>query len=111
MNIAAFLLLSSFAIIVFGRHEDTHGHAIHRRAVYSEPISEAPGLSRLRSRADADRGEHACGPEQECDNGACCGKNNVCGYGPVYCGDGCQSNCDAKAECGEYAETTGANVL
>lgn len=33
--------------------------------------------------------------------------SNVCGYGPTYCGDGCQSHCDAKAECGQYAEVPG----
>jgi hypothetical protein len=26
-----------------------------------------------------------------------------CGYGPTYCGDGCTSNCDAHAECGQWA--------
>jgi hypothetical protein len=30
-----------------------------------------------------------------------------CGYNATYCGTGCQSNCDAKAECGEYAATPG----
>lgn len=33
--------------------------------------------------------------------------SNVCGYGPTYCGDGCQSNCDAVAECGQYASPAG----
>lgn len=28
-----------------------------------------------------------------------------CGYSPTYCGDGCTSNCDAKAECGQYSAT------
>ncbi|KAL2385529.1 hypothetical protein RJZ90_001269 [Blastomyces dermatitidis] len=27
-----------------------------------------------------------------------------CGYGPDYCGEGCVSNCDAGAECGEFAK-------
>ncbi|KAF3055152.1 Killer toxin subunits alpha/beta [Daldinia childiae] len=27
-----------------------------------------------------------------------------CGYGPKYCGNGCSSNCDAHAECGQYSE-------
>lgn len=26
-----------------------------------------------------------------------------CGYGPDYCGKGCVSNCDAGAECGQFA--------
>lgn len=29
------------------------------------------------------------------------------GVGPVYCGDDCTSNCDATAECGEYADPPG----
>lgn len=28
-------------------------------------------------------------------------------YAPAYCGKGCLSNCDAKAECGEYAKVKG----
>jgi hypothetical protein len=35
---------------------------------------------------------------------SCCSKNNICGYGPDNCGDGCQSQCDATAMCGEYSE-------
>ncbi|KAF6785553.1 chitinase [Colletotrichum sojae] len=38
---------------------------------------------------------------------SCCGVDGWCGYSPTYCGEGCQSNCDAKAECGEYAKTPG----
>jgi chitinase len=47
---------------------------------------------------------YTCGPGSPCTNGACCGDSGWCGYGETYCGDGCQSNCDAKAECGEFAE-------
>ncbi|KAH7317114.1 symbiotic chitinase [Stachybotrys elegans] len=39
------------------------------------------------------REDFTCGP----------GKDGWCGYGPTYCGDGCTSNCDAHAECGQYA--------
>lgn len=39
-----------------------------------------------------------------CVDGSCCGKNNICGYGPDYCGAGCQSQCDATAMCGEFSE-------
>ncbi|KAI6777446.1 hypothetical protein HG530_001391 [Fusarium avenaceum] len=39
-----------------------------------------------------------------CIDGSCCGKNSICGYGPDYCGDGCQSQCDATAMCGEFSE-------
>jgi chitinase len=52
--------------------------------------------------------DYTCGPDKPCSNGACCGMSGWCGYGPTYCGDGCQSNCNATSECGEYAATPGA---
>ncbi|KAF5557753.1 glycosyl hydrolase family 18 [Fusarium napiforme] len=55
----------------------------------------------------ATSGDYTCGPEKPCGNGACCGESGWCGYEPKYCGKGCQSNCDAKAECGKYASPTG----
>ncbi|KAK7994851.1 hypothetical protein PG990_013624 [Apiospora arundinis] len=39
-----------------------------------------------------------------CIDGSCCGKNSICGYGPDFCGDGCQSQCNATAMCGEFSE-------
>ncbi|KAK2773012.1 chitinase [Colletotrichum kahawae] len=56
---------------------------------------------------DTQLGDYTCGPDKPCSNGACCGEDGWCGYSPTYCGDGCQSNCDAKAECGEFAATAG----
>jgi hypothetical protein len=53
------------------------------------------------------RDDYSCGPGKPCSNGACCGSSGFCGYGPVYCGKGCVSNCDATAECGKYAKTPG----
>ncbi|OKL55264.1 hypothetical protein UA08_09465 [Talaromyces atroroseus] len=44
-----------------------------------------------------------CNAATPCANGACCGSDNLCGYSAAFCGTGCQSNCDAKAECGPYA--------
>lgn len=44
-----------------------------------------------------------CNANTPCVNGACCGKDNLCGYSPKSCGSGCRSNCNAKAECGPYA--------
>ncbi|KAI9923857.1 hypothetical protein MW887_008162 [Aspergillus wentii] len=96
MQLTSLLLLSSLGTTVLGNHH----HPSH-----PQPTSLAPGLS-LQRRADST--QHKCGPDQECDNGACCGPSNVCGFGPVYCGDGCQSNCKAKAPCGQYAEEPGA---
>ncbi|KAL3429985.1 hypothetical protein BDV09DRAFT_31383 [Aspergillus tetrazonus] len=50
------------------------------------------------------RDDYSCSASNPCSNGACCGGDGFCGYGPTYCGDGCISNCDATAECGQYAE-------
>jgi chitinase len=45
-----------------------------------------------------------CAPGTPCSNGACCSSTGICGYSPDECGTGaCLSNCDAKAECGQYA--------
>lgn len=52
-------------------------------------------------------GDYTCSSDLPCTNGACCGESGWCGYGPTYCGDGCQSNCNATAECGEYAAEVG----
>ena len=43
-----------------------------------------------------------CDSATPCENGACCGSNNLCGYSPTECGTGCTSNCNAKAACGLY---------
>jgi len=47
-----------------------------------------------------------CNAQTPCPNGACCsggeGGNGLCGYSPAECGATCTSNCDAKAECGQY---------
>ncbi|KAF3021588.1 hypothetical protein E8E14_013534 [Neopestalotiopsis sp. 37M] len=48
-----------------------------------------------------------CNAQTPCENAACCGgkNNNLCGYSPGECGAGnCTSNCDAKAECGQYGK-------
>ncbi|POS72695.1 chitinase [Diaporthe helianthi] len=63
------------------------------------------GLNRRASTSG--QGDYTCAPGKPCSNGACCGESGWCGYSPTYCGDGCQSNCDAKAECGEDAATPG----
>ncbi|SMR55633.1 unnamed protein product [Zymoseptoria tritici ST99CH_1E4] len=53
--------------------------------------------------ARRDLPEGTCNGATPCPNGACCGDNGLCGYSPLECGPGCASNCNAKAECGEYA--------
>jgi len=65
----------------------------------------APGFSSNPSysliRRDLPTG--TCNAATPCVNGACCGKDNLCGYSDASCGTGCQHNCDAKAQCGPYA--------
>ncbi len=53
------------------------------------------------------RDEYQCSKDKPCSNGACCGKSGYCGYGPTYCGSGCLADCNAVAECGQYAKTAG----
>ncbi|KAG9123114.1 hypothetical protein FRC07_000217 [Ceratobasidium sp. 392] len=66
----------------------------------------AVGLfSSLLDRVTAD--DYSCSAAKPCVNGACCGASGFCGYGPTYCGTGCQSNCTATAECGQYAAVPG----
>ncbi|KAH9919518.1 uncharacterized protein B0H18DRAFT_1122441 [Fomitopsis serialis] len=52
----------------------------------------------------------SCTADIPCANGACCNANSgFCGYGPEFCtpisslGGNCTSNCNAVAECGQYA--------
>ncbi|KAL2825862.1 glycoside hydrolase superfamily [Aspergillus pseudoustus] len=50
-----------------------------------------------------------CSPTQSCTSG-CCSTSGFCGLGPEFCGQGnCTSSCDAKAECGLYAEPDSYN--
>lgn len=51
--------------------------------------------------------DYSCSKDNPCSNSACCGAEGYCGYGPTYCDNGCQANCDAHAECGEFAKTPG----
>lgn len=52
------------------------------------------------------RDDAKCAADSPCVDGACCSSYGYCGFGPDYCGSGCISNCDATAECGQYAEPT-----
>lgn len=64
----------------------------------SQPAKAADGLV---------DGDSSCGPDKPCSNGACCSSDGWCGYGSLHCGDGCQSNCNATAECGQFASEPG----
>lgn len=45
-----------------------------------------------------------CSRSKPCETEACCSKWGNCGYGPDFCENGCQSKCDAKPECGKWAQ-------
>ncbi|KAK6513087.1 hypothetical protein TWF506_009251 [Arthrobotrys conoides] len=46
--------------------------------------------------------QSTCSAKVPCKVG-CCSKFGNCGFGPDFCGTGCLSNCNAKAECGKDA--------
>lgn len=47
--------------------------------------------------------DSTCSVAVPCKSG-CCSSSGKCGFGPEFCDKpGCQGNCDAKAECGQYA--------
>ncbi|KAH7073208.1 symbiotic chitinase [Paraphoma chrysanthemicola] len=71
-------------------------HHQHHRHHHESPPTNHSALVR--------REDYSCGQGRPCANGACCGVSGFCGYGPTYCGTGCQSNCNAHAECGQYSE-------
>lgn len=51
-----------------------------------------------------------CAPGTPCVNGACCGMNGLCGYSPLECSTAtCLSNCNATAECGQYASASSSS--
>ncbi|KAJ5551531.1 hypothetical protein N7461_006229, partial [Penicillium sp. DV-2018c] len=64
-------------------------------------------IAMFNTKALATDDDHTCDADRPCSNSACCGKEGNCGYGPTYCGDGCQSNCNATAECGKFAAEPG----
>ncbi|RYP44871.1 hypothetical protein DL768_008713 [Monosporascus sp. mg162] len=112
-------------LFVFFRRVHGHGHRpnhVHHARSHSSSALHGSITDRLVARqsaladssgqvgasfAAASSSDFTCGPRKECSNGACCGVDGWCGYGPTYCGDGCQSNCNATAECGEFADVAG----
>jgi hypothetical protein len=104
-SIATFLpAFPIFFPLVLSTHH--HGKHLHPDVQLSGDISpKVVASSFLVPRTDS---SYSCDKSNPCSNGACCGASGFCGYGPTYCGDGCISNCDAKASCGQYAETPGA---
>lgn len=100
------LLFFPALIAASGRHGVHHKHA--QRSHPPALDERASVLSAKVAAVDSQGGDYTCGPDSPCSNGACCGESGWCGYGPTYCGDGCQSNCVATAECGEFAATPDA---
>ncbi|SCO15302.1 related to chitinase [Fusarium fujikuroi] len=76
-----------------------HIESVFSRYLVPRELSAAAGASGT--------GDFSCGPTKPCSNKACCGKDGWCGFGDKYCGKGCQSHCDAKADCGVNAATPG----
>ena len=58
------------------------------------------------------RDQYACKKGVPCKQYACCGgfggtDTGECGLGPTWCGADCDSQCDARAECGSWADPPG----
>ncbi|KAI1170193.1 hypothetical protein F4777DRAFT_570207 [Nemania sp. FL0916] len=67
-----------------------------------ETRSGAKFLNKRQREEDPTTGAELC-MKAPCVDGSCCGPAGICGYGPDFCGDGCTSNCDATASCGQYS--------
>ncbi|RSL51633.1 hypothetical protein CEP51_015172 [Fusarium floridanum] len=97
----SFLLHSSLVLGYAHSHaKHDHLHHLHGQSLRAATLATTKATS-------TGQDDFTCGPDKPCSNEACCGEDGWCGYGPNYCGDGCQSNCDAKAECGQFAATAG----
>ncbi|KAI9831288.1 MAG: hypothetical protein M1826_003727 [Phylliscum demangeonii] len=58
------------------------------------------------------RDQYACKKGTHCKTVACCGSfggttTGECGFGPTFCGADCDSQCNAHAECGQFADPPG----
>ncbi|KAK5654041.1 hypothetical protein OQA88_7719 [Cercophora sp. LCS_1] len=85
------------------------------------PVGSDPSLAAVQARdlllgrQVTQEQDYSCSETRPCRNGACCPKaTGWCNYGPEACGtnnispnDVCWSNCDAKADCGRYADPPG----
>ncbi|KAF5244294.1 hypothetical protein FANTH_7804 [Fusarium anthophilum] len=99
----AYLFLLSLNVLFFPSLcfsvDVEHVESILSRSLVPRELSAAAGASGT--------GDFSCGPTKPCSNKACCGKDGWCGFGDKYCGKGCQSHCDAKADCGANAAKPG----
>lgn len=103
----AFIVTMLFVFLCGGLADIHSSHKHHHLARHGSGLSTA-SLEELLQGSLSKRDDYSCGPGSPCGNGACCGTSRYCGYGPTYCGSGnCTSNCDAVAECGQYAAKPG----
>lgn len=100
---------ASVALFAQAKPHGHHAHSHHHRAALAladdqTPNEPTPFLGRRALPTGT------CNANTPCVNAACCGTNGLCGYSPTECGAGnCTSNCDAKAECGQYGKKGSQN--
>jgi hypothetical protein len=104
LSLSSFFLFITLGIYLRRESLETPGDRLHTRSIVNVHDTRLPILSNTSS---LHRRDYTCDASTPCSNGAYCGETGNCGYGPTYCGAGCTSNCDATAECGEYAATSG----
>ncbi|RAK98436.1 glycoside hydrolase [Aspergillus ibericus CBS 121593] len=81
--------------------QNVTGQSVNPLVKALQPIEGPSSHTTLQRREDLPTG--TCAPGTPCVNGACCSNTGICGYSLNECGaDVCISNCDAKAECGQY---------
>ncbi|KAK4675336.1 hypothetical protein QC764_0076990 [Podospora pseudoanserina] len=77
----------------------------HEPLLFEEPVEgSSPDLSRRSEGLSKRRDGPLYCHDGPCIDNSCCGPDNVCGFGPDFCGEGCRSNCNATAMCGEHSE-------
>ncbi|KAJ6071012.1 glycoside hydrolase [Penicillium canescens] len=70
----------------------------------AKALALLPLLVNLVVAEDAKGTSGSCSKDSKCVSG-CCSNSGYCGFGPDFCDDDvCMSGCDAKAECGPYAQ-------
>ncbi|KAL7815591.1 glycoside hydrolase family 18 protein [Trichoderma gracile] len=98
-----FFLLATSILLLFSPNR-AYGSSLHHGKLHNS----WHGTNALMTRSSqVHQDGYTCAANSPCPNGACCGESGWCGYGPLYCGKGCQSNCMAHAECGKFATVAG----
>ncbi|KAL2861039.1 chitinase [Aspergillus lucknowensis] len=95
------LIVWSLVTLSSARISLDHQHQFAVQAARS-PAGRARSFSDTRAKSAEE--DYTCGEDKKCELG-CCGSidestgKGVCGFGPIFCGDGCISDCDRKSEC------------